>query len=234
MAPIASFEQHGQHAPLLTDTYLVTEVAERLDALLQEQVLLLPTLWLGASDHHLDFPGTVSVPNTIFTQVIKAVTRSIAGAGFRRVFFLNGHGGNVIPGMQALTELANESEHYDEMWLALASYWTLAEPSMDPAQHHMETPRLSHACEYETSMMLAIKGEIVRMDRVTASPPLVDSPYFHSETGGRIQVAHRMKTWTPTGAMGKPENATREKGESLLAAIVGEVTTFVEEFATWE
>jgi hypothetical protein len=60
VCPIGSLEQHGHHLPLLTDTYLVTEVAERVEKKLSDKVLLTPTLWLGASDHHLDFPGTVS------------------------------------------------------------------------------------------------------------------------------------------------------------------------------
>ncbi|MCH8840098.1 MAG: creatininase family protein, partial [Planctomycetes bacterium] len=62
VCPIGSLEQHGHHLPLLTDTNLVTEVAERVEKKLSDKVLLTPTLWLGASDHHLDFPGTVSVP----------------------------------------------------------------------------------------------------------------------------------------------------------------------------
>ena len=73
----------------------------------------------------------------------------------------------------------------------------------------------------------------MRMDRVTSSPPLLDSPFFHSEQGGRINVAKRMSTWTPTGAMGGPQHATAEKGESLLNAITGEVVSFLKDFSTW-
>ena len=175
--PLGSFEQHGHHSHLLTDTYLVTAVAEQVEAELSDQIYLLPTLWLGASDHHLDLPGTVSVPNSLYTQMIKNMVRSIAKAGFQRVLLLNGHGGNVTPGTQAITELTNESDRYNEMWLALSSYWTLASPVMTAEQHDMESQQLSHACEYETSMMLYLQGELVRMDRVTASPPLVDSKY---------------------------------------------------------
>ncbi len=233
VVPLASMEQHGPHGPLLTDTYLVSAVAERVEAQLSEQIYLLPTLWLGASDHHLDLPGTVSVPNHVFTLVIKNLVRSIAKAGFQRVVLLNGHGGNVTPGTQAITELANESDVCNEMWIALSSYWTIAGPAMAAERHGMRTKQVSHACEYETSMMLFLHGEIVRMDRVTASPPLVDSPFFHSENGGRVNVAKRLTTWTPTGAMGGPQHSTPEKGESLLNAVVDEVVAFLEDFATW-
>ena len=231
--PLGSFEQHGHHSPLFTDTYLVSAVAERVEAKLANQVYLLPTLWLGASDHHLDLPGTISIPNSLYTEVIKNMIRSIAMAGFQRVFLLNGHGGNVTPGTQAITELVNESDRYNEMWLALSSYWTLASPVMSADQHGMESLQLSHAGEYETSMMLYLKGELMRMDRVTSSPPLVDSTYYHSEHLGRVNVAKRMATSTPTGAMGKPQAATAEKGQSLLTAICEEVVNFLTEFAQW-
>ena len=231
--PLGSMEQHGHHSPLLTDTYLVTAVAERVEHELRDETYFLPTLWLGASDHHLDLPGTTSVPNHVYTLVIKNIVRSISRAGFRRIFFLNGHGGNVIPGTQAITELANESDEYNELWMALASYWSVASAVMAAENHGMQTKQLTHACEYETSMMLWLHGEIMRMNRVTSSPPLLDSPFFHSEHGGRINVAKRMSTWTPTGAMGGPQHATAEKGESLLNAITGEVVSFLRNFATW-
>ncbi len=82
-------------------------------------------------------------------------------------------------------------------------------------------------------MMLYLKGELTRMDRVTASPPLIDSAYYHSENLGRVNVAKRMATSTPTGAMGQPQAATAEKGESLLTAICAEVVDFLTEFAQW-
>lgn len=233
VVPLGSLEQHGHHSPLLTDTYLVTAVAKQVEQRLRDQIYLLPTLWLGASDHHLDLPGTVSVPNHIYTLMIKNMVRSIVSAGFQRIFLLNGHGGNVIPGTQAITELANESDDYNNIWMAFSSYWTVAAPAMTPERHGMQTEQLSHAGEYETSMMLFLHGDMMRMDRVTASPPLVNSPYFHSEHGGRIQIAKRMATWTPTGAMGGPQHGTPEKGESLLKAITEEVVACLKDFASW-
>ena len=233
VVPLASLEQHGRHSPLLTDTYLCTAVAQRVEARLPDEIYLLPTPWLGASDHHLEKPGTVSVPNDIYTAMVKNVVRSIAKAGFQRVFLLNGHGGNVTPGTQALNDLTNESEVYDRMWIALASYWTIAGPVMAAEDHGMASKQLSHACEYETSMMLHLHGEKLHMDRVTSSPPLVDSPYYHSQHGGRLNVGKRLTTSAPTGAMGMPHEATAAKGESLLNAIVDEVIACLRDYATW-
>lgn len=234
VCPLGSLEQHGHHLPLLTDTCLVTGVAEGVHEKLQDKMLLLPTLWLGASDHHLDFPGTVSVPNTVYTQMIMNVVRSLVRAGFRRIVLLNGHGGNVTPGVQAITELANSCDACDDVFMALSSYWTIAAPVMKPEMHGMETRQLSHACEYETSMMLHLHEHLVHMKKAKGSVPPINSPFFHTELLGRVNVAQRFHRRTDTGAMGRPEKATAEKGASLLKAIVEEVSRFIEDFATWK
>ncbi|MEX0936489.1 MAG: creatininase family protein [Pirellulales bacterium] len=227
VCPLASLEQHGHHLPLLTDTLLVTGVAERVHQRLSEQVLLTPTLWLGASDHHLDFPGTVSVRNTIYVELIKDVARSFVRAGFRRILFLNGHGGNIAPGEVALTEMANSSDACDAAHLALGSYWTLASAEMDAARHGMSTPALSHACEYETSMMLFLHEELVAMESARGGGPQV------VEDHRGVAVAGRFHRRTRTGALGQPEASTKEKGETLIQAIVDRVSDFLGDFAEW-
>lgn len=232
VCPIAALEQHGHHLPLLTDTYLATEVAERVEGALPEKVLLTPTLWVGASDHHLDFPGTVSLPNSLYVEVIKNVVRCFVSAGFRRILLLNGHGGNIAPGTVAITELANQSDEVDGLLLALSSYWDLAGFSSETTS--LETPMVSHACEYETSMMLVVNGETVHPEEARAGDPVIDTPFYHSELGGRATVAGRFHRLSPTGAMGSPELATPEKGEELLTLATAEVVKFIEEFLGWD
>ncbi len=232
VCPIAALEQHGHHLPLLTDTYLATEVAERVEQEMPDKVLLTPTLWVGASDHHLDFPGTVSLPNTLYVEVIKNVARCFVRAGFRRILLLNGHGGNIAPGTVAITELANECDTVDGLLLALSSYWELA--GFNSQSTSLETPMVSHACEYETSMMLVVNGETVHPDEARAGSPVIDTPFYHSELGGRVTVAGRFHRQTPTGAMGSPELATVDKGEELLERGASEVVKFIEEFLEWD
>jgi len=226
VCPLAATEQHGHHLPLLTDTYLATAVAERAHKELGEQILLLPTQWLGASDHHLDFPGTVSLPNTLYIEMIKNVVRSLAQAGFGRIFFLNGHGGNVAPGEVAITEMANSSDTYNSLHIALASYWSLAADAMNAERHGMESPQLTHACEYETSMMLSLRSDLVVMQAARGCESPISPP-------PAVRHAGRFNRRTATGALGSPEHATAEKGESLLAAITGEVVRFIRQMADW-
>ena len=153
-------------------------------------------------------------------------------AGFCRILFLNGHGGNTAPGTLAVTEMANSNDECDGVLVAFGGYWD--GPAFNSEAHGMETPQATHACEFETSMMLSVAGELVHMDEAKAGPPAIDSKFYHSELGGRVTVAGRFHRKTATGAMGRPELATAEKGASLLAAAVDEVAEFVEDFLTWE
>ena len=105
VVPLGSLEQHGHHLPLLTDTMTGAEIARRAEEALGDTAVFLPTLYLGASDHHLAFPGTVSLHNQTYPQVISDILESLIGAGFRRVVLLNAHGGNAGPASAALYEI---------------------------------------------------------------------------------------------------------------------------------
>ena len=121
--PLGSMEQHGHHLPLFVDTMQVTRIAQTVEKQMGDKVLMLPTEWLGCSEHHLDFPGTVSVPASLYSKMIKSMARCVLRAGFKRIFFLNGHGGNEVPGAQALTEYVGESDEADDAFLVFASWW---------------------------------------------------------------------------------------------------------------
>ncbi len=233
VCPLGSLEQHGHHLPLLTDTHLVSEVANRVERNLPEKVLLTPTLWLGASDHHLDFPGTVSVANTLYVEMIKSLVACFTGAGLRRILLLNGHGGNIAPAEVAITEAVNTTDAGDSAHIVLGSYWAVAGPEFAADKHGMETPAVSHACEYETSMMQVVRGELVHLDQAQVGKPVQDGPFYHSELGGRISVAARFQNMSASGAMGRPQAATPKKGESLLSAAAAQVTDLVTDMLSW-
>lgn len=231
--PLGSVEQHGLHLPLVVDTLQVTAIAQRVEAAMRDSVLVLPTLWLGCSEHHKDFPGTVSVPASLYSEMIKSIARSIIRAGFTRLLFLNGHGGNEVPAAQALTELVGEDDRADSCHLALSSWWQIARDSIAPARHGMKTAAISHACEYETSLLLALEPRLVRMQQIDPTAVGPDVPWRREGFGTKARVFHRFHRLTPTGSLGHPGAATAEKGRSLLDAVVGDTVEFLREFARW-
>jgi creatinine amidohydrolase len=231
--PLGSIEQHGPHLPLCVDTVQVAAVAERAERLLGSRALFLPPIWLGCSEHHCDFPGTVSVPAGVYGEMIKSIVGSVLRAGFTRLFFLNGHGGNEVPASQALAELVGERDDADAAHLAFASWWQVGRDAVAPERHGMSTPAITHACEYETSLMLALRPDLVDLARASDGEPALQSRWHHSEYGGNVRLFHRFARLTATGSMGRPRAATPEKGQSLVDAVTREVVAFITDFASW-
>ncbi len=234
LLPLASVEQHGRHLPLITDTALVTEVAKRVERALPKQVALLPTLWLGSSHHHLGFPGTVSVTSATYIQMIMEVVECLSRAGFRRIFLLNGHGGNIVPGGEVLNRLNQKWHGPKEPWVAFASYWITAAAEL-ASQKFMKTPRLSHACEYETSMMLALRTDWVKL-KLARGENQTRGSKFYCPSGtppSRITVSESFHQLTSVGAIGSPELSTPEKGRKLFNLIAPVMIDCLKDFSKW-
>jgi creatinine amidohydrolase len=218
VAPIAACEQHARHLPTFTDTLLVTAVAEGVERRLPERVLLLPTQWLGASGHHLRFGATLSAEVDTHIDLLRDLLRPLLDDGHRRVLLLNGHGGNIDTMHVALRRLQTR---YPDRQLTAGSYWDLAEKELAALA---EGPRkvMGHACEFETSMVLALRPELVRREEIRDDPPPAE-PALRG-----LYVAEDMKQRTDHGAVGYPERATAEKGRAFLQAAVERTVEVVE------
>src|SRR5262249_49202951 len=170
IAPIAACEQHSRHLPTFTDTILVTGVAEGVEQRLPKQVLLLPTQWMGASAHHLRFGATLSAEVDTHVAMICDLLTPLLDDGHRRVLVLNGHGGTTDTMQSALRRLQPRSR---DRILSAASYWALAK---DELAALADGPRkvMGHACEYETSMVMALRPELVRREQIRDDPPRDD------------------------------------------------------------
>lgn len=229
--PTGAHEQHGPHLPLATDALLVTAVARRAAELAQTQVFCAPTLWLGFSPHHLDFPGTISLSTGTYLSVAAEICRSLWQHGFHRLVLLNGHGGNTAPLRTMLFDLrAREGIH-----AVVASYWELAIPFIT-SWRRSEIGGINHACEMETSLMLYLREDLVRQERVLRHVPAPRSAYLGRDlvAGGRAVAGSRVRDISASGVVGDPTVATADHGRELLEAIVTEVARFFEEVATWE
>jgi len=231
LLPLGSFEQHGPHLPLTTDTDIVTAVARGLEKLRPRKILCLPTLWPGHSTHHLAFPGTLSVRQGPYIQLLFELCSSIVNLGARKVFLLNGHGGNDVPVRAAMRELKSQSPR---VTFVFASYWTLAAETIRTIRES-GPGGLGHACEMETSIMLRLYPERVRMKLARRDGPKHTDPYRKADMqyGRPVYFVNEFHEVSKSGTIGQPELATAAKGEKFLKGIINEVTTFVDEFAKW-
>src|SRR6476661_1840832 len=151
--PLAALEQHGHHLPVFTDSLLVGEIARRAEGQLHDLVLFAPVMWLGNSEHHLDFPGTMTAAPRVYLDLLKDMVESFLFHDFRRIVLVNGHGGNSVPSQQALFEVRQKYRQRDDLVLLAATYWTLgAKPKQ--TNNTFVQDSMGHACEWETSMML--------------------------------------------------------------------------------
>jgi creatinine amidohydrolase len=210
LAPIAACEQHSRHLPTITDTVLVTGVADGVERRLPGEVLQLPTLWLGASAHHLRFGATLSAKVSTHIDLLVDLLTPLLEDGYQRLLVLNGHGGNIDTMQTALRRLQPD---YPDRQLSAASYWDLAAAEL---ANLAEGPRktMGHACEFETSMMLALRPDLVRRDQIRDDPPRED-PALRG-----LYLAEDMHQRTDHGAVGYPARATVEKGRAFLSAAI--------------
>ncbi|MBY0230952.1 MAG: creatininase family protein [Gemmataceae bacterium] len=216
--PIAACEQHSRHLAVLTDTVLVTGVADGVEAKLPAKVLQLPTLWLGASHHHLRFGATLSVGVDTHVDLIAGMLEPLLEDGYLRLLVLNGHGGNIDTMQMALRRLQPK---WRERILSAASYWDLASKEL-AALAEGKRKGMGHACEFETSMMMHLRPDLVVKDQIEDDP--LDEP---AALRG-LFLADDMMQKTDHGAVGYPSLATAEKGKRFLDAAIARTAETVE------
>lgn len=232
--PLGSFEQHGLHLPFSTDTQIASAVASGAEAARPDKILLLPCLWPGHSTHHRAFPGTLTVSQMEYIRLITNLCASIVRMGARRIFLLNGHGGNDVPARAALRELKTDFEQLPALHLVFASYWSLAGQTIKNVRES-EVGGVSHACEMETSIMLHLNPSQVRMDRARRDGPQHPSRYRKADMqlAKPVYYVSEFNELSNTGTIGHPDLATAEKGKRFLDGIVADVTAFVDDLLTW-
>jgi creatinine amidohydrolase len=198
--PLGATEQHGPHLPLETDTAIARAVAAGAAAE-RPEVVVAPALPYGSSGEHAGFPGTISIGQEATELVLVELCRS-AAASFGRVLFVCGHGGNVVPVNRAVKRLRGEGREV-RAW----------------------SPRWegdAHAGRLETSLMLAIAPELVRLDR--AAPG-------NTEPVERLfgdLVARGVRPLAANGVLGDPAGASAREGRELLAAAVADLVAVVD------
>lgn len=224
--PIAALEQHGRHMPLFTDSLLLGEVLRRVKQMpIANQVLFAPLQWFGNSHHHLDMPGTMSASPRLYLDLLRDLAENFLVHNFRRLVFINGHGGNTTPSQQAVFELRQKYRTDRELLLLALTYWDSADPC--PTNPQLSQKQMGHACEWETSMMLKLRPELVVGDWKQVkeiSQGLGGSPGYRGWT---------MADRSEPGHIGNAAAATAEKGEALFNVFAGGVSKYLERVVAW-
>ncbi|MGA1751640.1 MAG: creatininase family protein [bacterium] len=211
VVPVGSIEQHGPHLPVKVDALLATEVARRAALKVQthQPILVTPTVWCGLAEHHMDFCGTLTLDFETFHALLRNLCRSIRHHGFRRIFLLNGHGGNIAALNVICSELVRELEG---LRVVSGTYWTLPEVAEKFAEILEVQQNVRHAGEAETSMMLALEPELVDQSILNQADGTPEIPFYGSGVSRWVSF----KEVSANGVIGSPSVATAAKGELLL------------------
>jgi creatinine amidohydrolase len=230
--PIGSVEDHGRHLPLDVDNFLIGSMCDEVARRIPDEILLLPPIPYGFEDHHMSFPGTITIRAEHMEAFVLDITLSLAHHGFRKILLADGHGSNM-----PILDLAARKTIIQSDALCACFIW----PSLitDLIRKTRESPfpgGMSHACELETSVYLYLNESAVQMDKAEKEIGFHKSKYYWHDLGGGPPV--RMVEWwsriSQSGVIGDPTLATADKGKLWFDATVTNLIEFIREFRGFE
>jgi len=209
---IGSTEQHGLHLPLGTDAIMGEALGQRVAHALGN-TLLAPGMRIGCSEHHMDFAGSLTLSRETFIGVVGDICRSLARHGFRHIVLLPTHGGNFAPLAKAVEAIRPELSGVN--LIAFTDLMAFMDEIFQTGKARKVTPEQAgaHAGEFETSIMLYLRPDLVAVDK--AQPGYV---------GDQLRIAPLVfekgfRAVTANGVLGDPRNASAANGEAYMAAI---------------
>lgn len=216
--PLTATEQHGPHLPLATDRMIAEHFIYSLNDEMNNEILVLPSMYVGCSDHHMDFAGTLSLGHSTFLSCVKNMVKSVLHHGFHKIILFNSHGGNQGIMTVTMEQLGFENPH---VHFFAATWWAMAR---EPLKQVSETGRggTGHACEFETSLMLLIDENLVDKSRIQAG---ANSPTFEWAEGDMLYGSpasyfRMMKMMTQNGIYGDPTKASADKGRKITNCVL--------------
>lgn len=215
--PVGAIEQHGPHLPIIVDSAISMGVLGQALAKLEPDIpaYALPCLYYGKSNEHWHFPGTITLSAETLLSVLKEMAASLYHSGFRKLVLMNSHGGQ-----PQIMEIAARDIHQEYNDFLVFPLFTWRVPHI--AGELLTPQELEygiHAGDAETSMMLSLLPDQVKMDRAVREYPqgLPENSLLSME--GKLPFAWLTKELSKSGVMGDATVATKEKGLSLLASV---------------
>jgi creatinine amidohydrolase len=219
--PVGALEQHGPHLPLGTDAIIVEQIARRAADRLDREIptVVAPTQVYGSSHHHLPYGATMSVSTSTYFALLKDLVETMAVSGFRTVFILNGHGGNA----ELITLVARDVSASHKIAVGAGSYWTISGEALRSADVAPRGELPGHAGEFETSLILSLRPELVQQTRPSGEipPPAQLSTY---RFGSPAPFRH------PHGFSDSPADADGQRGAAYLLTCVESVASALRDF----
>ena len=213
--PIGATEQHGPHLATGMDYFMVEWLARRAAEVASAQIpiVVAPALPFGSSHHHFVFGGTLSLKTETYYRVLYELVESLVRDGFQRIFLLNGHGGNAEVMQLAVRDIVMEHP----VRAAAGSYWNIAWDALVEAEAHRGRRLPGHAGDFESSLLLALRPELVAAARPQreasgdTDPRTVRSSFRDEQFGFWKKI---------DGYTDSPAQADAERGKLHLEAIV--------------
>lgn len=225
LLPIAATEQHGAHLPVATDHLIASHFARQLHVRIPDHVLILPTLTVGYSQHHMAFPGTLTLSHKTLLAVITEILESVASHGFKTLVIFNAHGGNLAIGQVALEQFGAQ---HPECRVVFATWWRIAAETLFGITE-TGPGGVGHACEFETSLMLRIAPDLVDRTQITAGGNQATFEWAEGDMlrGAKAGLFRSMPSMSPTGVYGDPRAGSVEKGARIEAIVLSELQAII-------
>ena len=222
VVPLGSTEQHGLHLPLGTDAILGEALGDRVARALGN-ALLAPGITIGCSEHHMDFAGSLTLSKETFSAVVADVCRSLARHGFGHIALIPTHGGNFAPLAKAVKTIRPELSGVN--LIAYTDLMGFMNEIFRVSKTRKVTPEQAggHSGEFETSLMLSVRPDLVAMDEAQAG--YVGDPFSIAA----LVFEKGFRAATENGVLGDPGDASAANGEVYLAALTDLLVGFIKE-----
>jgi creatinine amidohydrolase len=208
MVPLGSLEFHGPHNPFGTDSIIISGLADRVAV--RTNALLFPTVtFTQCPAHTAHFRGTINIRPEVMTMYFSDILRNILHVGFRRIFILNGHDGNIGPARGALAQIADE---INDSALLFASWWEFLPMQMMQSLGMFQQANggHGHGGPLETSAVAAFRPDLIHLEK---APDMREPPNL---SGGAPYLLQKSTAENWPGYSGRISEASAEKGHKLV------------------